>query len=186
MLSCGLIATTWLIISPSLGHIFRRFVRRLRIASSAPNVFVQSIVWAEMRKSVSYRVDISLNEDGIIQETQCECGAGQGPSADCKHVVTVLSRSDMFHCHCRRLDRINMHPREFIDLMYYTSTTLNITVSGKPHLLICKCLYIAFLQCVYFFTQSNRFSICSCFVVWVEYYCYKQTQQCMHNDLKRC
>ena len=51
---------------------------------------MQSTVWAEMRKSVSYRVDISLNEDGIIQETQCECGAGQGPSADCKHVVTVL------------------------------------------------------------------------------------------------
>ena len=92
MLPYALIATTWLIISLSLtlGHIFDRFVRSLRIASGAPHVFVQSTVWAEMRKSVSYRVDISLNEDGIVQETQCECGAGQGPTAHCKHVVTVL------------------------------------------------------------------------------------------------
>ena len=36
--------------------------------------YISSVVWAEMRKQNSYKV----------------CGAGQGPSAHCKHVTTVL------------------------------------------------------------------------------------------------
>lgn len=52
--------------------------------------FITSMVWAEMRKTVSYKVDISLNPDAVIQESQCECGAGQGPTAHCKHVTAVL------------------------------------------------------------------------------------------------
>lgn len=43
-----------------------------------------------MRKAVQYKVDIYVEENGVISEAQCECGAGQGPSAHCKHVGAVL------------------------------------------------------------------------------------------------
>ncbi|XP_041366048.1 uncharacterized protein LOC121381032 isoform X1 [Gigantopelta aegis] len=67
-----------------------RFLRCLRVAHDEQMLFVSSTVWAEMRKSTSYKVDVSLNSDGVIQEAQCECGAGQGPAAHCKHVATVV------------------------------------------------------------------------------------------------
>ena len=56
----------------------------------ADDLFLTSVVWAEMRKSVSYKVYVHLNPEGIIQEAQYECGTGQGPTAHCKHVMTVL------------------------------------------------------------------------------------------------
>lgn len=52
--------------------------------------YLTSTVWAEMRKAVSYKVDVSLDGSGVVQEAQCECGAGQGPTAHCKHVACVL------------------------------------------------------------------------------------------------
>ena len=58
--------------------------------SQGDNTFVSAIVWAEMRKAASYKIDISINRDGVIQESQCECGAGEGPTAHCKHVGAVL------------------------------------------------------------------------------------------------
>ena len=51
--------------------------------------YIRAQVWAEMRKSVSYLVDLKLDPNGVLLEAQCECGAGQGPSAQCKHVSTV-------------------------------------------------------------------------------------------------
>jgi len=51
---------------------------------------IGSVVWAEMKKQTSYKVDISLDTHGVVHEAQCECGAGQGPTAHCKHVTTVL------------------------------------------------------------------------------------------------
>ncbi len=58
--------------------------------SSSPSVFVRTCVWAEMKKATSYQVDLSLNEDGVVLESQCECGAGMAPTAHCKHVVCIL------------------------------------------------------------------------------------------------
>ena len=46
-------------------------------------------MWAEMSKSACYTIDILVNDVGIIEEAQCECGAGQGPTAHCKHVATI-------------------------------------------------------------------------------------------------
>ena len=43
-----------------------------------------------MKKTVAYCVDIGLDQDGFIAEAQCECAAGVGPNAHCKHVVTVI------------------------------------------------------------------------------------------------
>lgn len=54
-----------------------------------PLAYFSATVWAEMKKSVAYRTDFSL-KDGVIHESQCECGAGQGPSAHCKHVGATI------------------------------------------------------------------------------------------------
>ena len=50
--------------------------------------FVSAVVWAEVRKSASYKVDVSMNNDAMVQEA--ECRAGLGPTAHCKHVAAVL------------------------------------------------------------------------------------------------
>ena len=41
-------------------------------------------------------MDISLDEDGVIQESQCECGAGMAPTAHCKHVTAVIYGLTLF------------------------------------------------------------------------------------------
>lgn len=45
-----------------------RWLRWLRMATNGNAIFISSVVWAEMKKSTSYKVDISLNMDGIVQE----------------------------------------------------------------------------------------------------------------------
>ena len=52
-------------------------------------VFVSASLWEEMGKAVCYKVDASTAGGGVIHESQCAC-TGQGPSAYCKHVQTVL------------------------------------------------------------------------------------------------
>lgn len=77
-----------------------RYLRCLRLAEAKENgkelKFLRAVVWAEMRTNVTYTVDIRLNDLGTIEEAQCECGAGQGPSAHCKHVICVLIGSREF------------------------------------------------------------------------------------------
>ena len=43
-----------------------------------------------MKSGVSYIVDVELDNDGMVCTTRCECAAGMGPVAQCKHVCTVL------------------------------------------------------------------------------------------------
>ena len=52
--------------------------------------FYTGQVRAEMRKGVSYMATISIEDNGQINETQCECAAGMGPTAHCKHVQVIL------------------------------------------------------------------------------------------------
>ena len=66
-----------------------RYVRFIRMACRDSTTYFSASVSAEMRKTVSYRLDISI-QDGSLCEAQCECGAGQGPNAHCKHVAAVL------------------------------------------------------------------------------------------------
>lgn len=53
-------------------------------------MFVKARVAAEMKKNVVYNVDVSLDGNGVVNECQCECGAGMGPEAHCKHVCVIL------------------------------------------------------------------------------------------------
>jgi putative phage-type endonuclease len=62
----------------------------LRISKQSDSTFFTGTVWAEMKKATSYKVDVALDSDNVVVEAQCECGAGQGPSAHCKHVGCLL------------------------------------------------------------------------------------------------
>lgn len=66
------------------------FVRYIRWAAEATKTFITAQVWAEMKKTVAYKVDLSFDVNGVVDEAQCECGAGQGPGAHCKHVQVIL------------------------------------------------------------------------------------------------
>ncbi|XP_041363632.1 uncharacterized protein LOC121379200 [Gigantopelta aegis] len=68
----------------------------LRVGKDGDKFFVKSCCHAEMKKGVTYMVDIALSSDGDINETQCECAAGMGPNAHCKHVCTVLYAVNIF------------------------------------------------------------------------------------------
>ena len=68
----------------------QRYIRFLRVAQWNNLYYISGVVWAEMRRQTNYKVDISLDTNSVVCEAQCECGAGQGPTAHCKHVTTVL------------------------------------------------------------------------------------------------
>ncbi|KAK4294995.1 hypothetical protein Pmani_032392 [Petrolisthes manimaculis] len=77
--------------NPKVADLYKgRNIQYVRTAVHENLVYVTSSVWAEMKKTVSYKVDASLTKDGVVSESQCECAAGQGPAAHCNHVITVL------------------------------------------------------------------------------------------------
>ncbi|XP_053390353.1 uncharacterized protein LOC128553251 [Mercenaria mercenaria] len=66
------------------------FIRYVRYCSTEDLDYIKGACYAEMKKKVSYTIDISVKKNGQFHEAQCECGAGQGPTAHCKHVRTIL------------------------------------------------------------------------------------------------
>jgi len=66
------------------------FIRSLRYASAGETTYVTGRISAEMSKLLVYVVDIQLDKHGAVIEAQCECAAGSGPGAHCKHVAVVL------------------------------------------------------------------------------------------------
>jgi len=70
-----------------------KFVRYLRSAPSTDHsqfTFFKGNCRAEMKKHVSYVVDVAVDSNGNIKLAQCECAAGVGPCAHCKHIVCIL------------------------------------------------------------------------------------------------
>ena len=53
-------------------------------------MYLKSACRAEMFKRTTYEVDIKLDKYGNIEEAQCECTAGAGPTCHCKHMKAVL------------------------------------------------------------------------------------------------
>nr|CAB3263320.1 uncharacterized protein LOC108950671 [Phallusia mammillata] len=51
--------------------------------------YVSGVVRASMKKQVSYNVKLSLNLEGFIVNTTCECPAGKGPNGTCKHLAAI-------------------------------------------------------------------------------------------------
>lgn len=75
---------------------YERWLQYVRVAEFHESIYVHSKIWAELRKTRSYSVDVSLNHDGVVQEAQCECGVGQGPEGHCKHIAAVLFGLSLF------------------------------------------------------------------------------------------
>jgi hypothetical protein len=68
-----------------------RFIRTIRFRHVDNKTYISSRVSAEMTKKLCvYNVDVLLDVHGVVQESQCECTAGTGPNAHCKHVAVVL------------------------------------------------------------------------------------------------
>jgi hypothetical protein len=65
-------------------------IRSVRYYQEGERIFIASRVSAEMIKNCVYNVDICLDLLGVVQEAQCECSAGTGPQAHCKHVAVTL------------------------------------------------------------------------------------------------
>lgn len=72
-------------------------VEALSYYRSGPQFFLTGIVNAEMRKHLSYNVKLVLNQStGDIVNSACECPAGAGPTATCKHLVSSLQVLALF------------------------------------------------------------------------------------------
>ena len=50
-----------------------------------------------MRTNVTYQVDIAVDQDSVVIESQCDCEAGQAPTAHCKHGLTFLHAMSYFN-----------------------------------------------------------------------------------------
>ncbi|KAK3884925.1 hypothetical protein Pcinc_010768 [Petrolisthes cinctipes] len=81
--------------NPKVADLYKeRYIQYVRTAVHENIVYVTLSVWAEMKKSVNYKVDASLTKDGVVSESQCECAAGQGSAAHCKHVLQTFHQSN--------------------------------------------------------------------------------------------
>jgi hypothetical protein len=68
----------------------KRFLKYIRLAASNNIFYIKSECRAQMKKSVAYKLDITVDCDGCIVESQCECVAGMGHNAHCKHACCLL------------------------------------------------------------------------------------------------
>ena len=73
-----------------------KFLKYVRLACDDEMFFVRCECKAEMKRSISFKVDVYVDVDGCVVQCQCECAAGMGPSAVCKHIYTVLFGLQMF------------------------------------------------------------------------------------------
>lgn len=67
-----------------------KYLLCVRSVAVANEYFVKARCGAEMKKHIVYTVDMKISSDGAIEEAQCECGAGMGPTAHCKHVIALM------------------------------------------------------------------------------------------------
>ncbi|XP_043232089.1 uncharacterized protein LOC122386699 [Amphibalanus amphitrite] len=64
-------------------------------STSDRNLFLRATVFAEMKKDVTYLVECRI-QDSEIRYTSCECTAGRGPHAICKHVAVLLYNLEQY------------------------------------------------------------------------------------------
>lgn len=67
------------------------FVKNTRFHRVKENIFFIALCSAEMKTSTDYEVKLGINcQSREILKAQCQCPAGVGPAAACKHVSAVL------------------------------------------------------------------------------------------------
>ncbi|KYN28602.1 hypothetical protein ALC57_01994 [Trachymyrmex cornetzi] len=67
-----------------------QFLEFVRYCKRDDTFFFKGVVHAQMYKKVTYNVHLKIANDATIEATHCECAAGEGGSAHCKHVIVVL------------------------------------------------------------------------------------------------
>lgn len=73
-----------------------KYLLCLRIARFNDCTYLKGKVAAEQRKQVVYTVDTRILRDKTVSDVRCECAAGVGPAAHCKHVIVVFKASADF------------------------------------------------------------------------------------------
>lgn len=53
-------------------------------------LFFTGFIKAAMKKKVSYNFRVKMSTDGIMESATCECPAGAGPLATCKHIAALM------------------------------------------------------------------------------------------------
>jgi len=67
-----------------------KFLEYVRCCKKDDTFFFKGLVHAQMYKKVTYNVYLKIANDAVIEASHCECAAGEGGSAHCKHVIVVL------------------------------------------------------------------------------------------------
>jgi hypothetical protein len=72
-------------------RLLEHCIEALSLYEDATNqrTFFTGLVHAEYKSRVSYAVKFLLRSSGEIAFSSCECAAGQGPNATCKHIVAL-------------------------------------------------------------------------------------------------
>lgn len=65
------------------------FLMSCRLAEDHGDYYVTGMVSSEMKKNIVYNVVVKL-KNHLVLEAQCECAAGMGPYAQCKHILVVI------------------------------------------------------------------------------------------------
>jgi hypothetical protein len=66
-----------------------RLLVTARYSSDGTYTYLRGQCKASM-KSLTYVVDLKVSHEGSIEECHCECAAGSGTEASCKHVAVLL------------------------------------------------------------------------------------------------
>lgn len=67
------------------------FLKNCRFHEKKDDIFIRATCCAEMKKSLEYDVNVHINvRECLIMKAQCQCPAGVGPGAACKHVSALL------------------------------------------------------------------------------------------------
>ncbi|KAJ6647752.1 hypothetical protein Bhyg_02975 [Pseudolycoriella hygida] len=73
------------------------FVKNCTFKTDDNDIFLTALCSAQLKKHVDYKVQIHLNKEKCaIMKTQCECPAGFGPSAACKHVGALIFAAEYY------------------------------------------------------------------------------------------
>jgi hypothetical protein len=67
-----------------------KFLEYVRCCKRDDIFFFKGLVHAQMYKKVTYNVYVKITNEAVIEASHCECAAGEGGSAHCKHVIVLL------------------------------------------------------------------------------------------------
>lgn len=127
---------------PKGQHLYEyRHLLTARFSSDGIYTYLRGQCKASMKK-VAYVVDIKLNHDGIIEECHCDCAAGSGTRASCKHVAVLLcgilemvhSKTIKLHQACTQMLMTFNRPRK----AFYNSP---IAAQNLPNKRLKSCIY---------------------------------------------